>query len=462
MLHWARHSLTVRIIALIMLAQASMIAFTYFYQERDLQLYEPSELTLEQVVPTLKYVYTEANSDGILLAQYDWRQEVFLDDIIQKNKRFWFRIETSKEEYLSGSIPSELLATRLSKIQTDDQMVCQERTTVRNKGNIQFVENLDTCSNKEMVRITAGGLEPGFIPKAIYYPSTLSDYIYLQPLLVMLTLVFLATPVLVYLTARPLLRASERAKKLSPHDIEYRIPEEEVASEVRGFVASINAALNRLQEGYLRERRFRDAMAHELRTPLTILRGRLEEVAKGALKDKLIGDVGRMQRIITRLLEFSRAMAYDEKNSEYDASKVARAACADIANYALDCNFDIELKDNTQGNSWNVRSQTALRLIIHNLVTNAIEHSHGKLVRVTIEPNNMILVEDDGTGLPELVSSGLGTPYKPTNGMEAGSNFGLGLSIVVEIIRFLDAKIRYSRSDLGGSQFLLRFADKKT
>src|SRR4051794_34311004 len=55
-------------------------------------------------------------------------------------------------------------------------------------------------------------------------------------------------------------------------------PSQAADDELRRLARTLNRMLDRLQDGYARERAFVDDAAHELRTPLTMLRGELELV----------------------------------------------------------------------------------------------------------------------------------------------------------------------------------------
>ncbi len=63
----------------------------------------------------------------------------------------------------------------------------------------------------------------------------------------------------------------------------------------------MNAALDRLDQGYERRQRFLVDAAHELRTPIAILQTRLEGLAPGADKSRLLADVARLSTLAEQL-----------------------------------------------------------------------------------------------------------------------------------------------------------------
>src|SRR5262249_33504678 len=73
---------------------------------------------------------------------------------------------------------------------------------------------------------------------------------------------------------RPLLNASEMAKKINPKRTDVRLPPEEIPKEILPLVQAVNQALDRLEAGFRVQRAFTAARVHELRTPLTTLRPR--------------------------------------------------------------------------------------------------------------------------------------------------------------------------------------------
>jgi two-component system sensor histidine kinase TctE len=69
----------------------------------------------------------------------------------------------------------------------------------------------------------------------------------------------------------PLDELSALATKINPGNTELRLPHKGIPREILPLVNSINSALDRLDDGFRRQREFNANAAHQLRTPLAVL-----------------------------------------------------------------------------------------------------------------------------------------------------------------------------------------------
>ncbi|MGB1111140.1 MAG: sensor histidine kinase, partial [Gammaproteobacteria bacterium] len=111
-----------------------------------------------------------------------------------------------------------------------------------------------------------------------------------------------------------------------------------------------------------------------------------------------------------------------------------------------------------------------LRQMLHNMIKNAQEAGEtegqepgiSSLVRITTRCSETqrwgrfveLIIEDDGPGLGDDVTSNLYEPYV-TNKTKGT---GLGLAIVKKIVEEHNGRIRHDRSPLGGVRFSIQFA----
>src|SRR6516162_3410891 len=145
-------------------------------------------------------------------------------------------------------------------------------------------------------------------------------------------LLLLAIDIVIFRRAlRPLLNASEMAKKISPNRTDVRLPPEEIPKEILPLVQAVNQALDRLEAGFRMQREFTADAAHELRTPLTILRSRVDTLADRGVSKALHQDIEGMARIISQLLDIAELESFSiDPHEKADL----RTICAEVAEFA--------------------------------------------------------------------------------------------------------------------------------
>lgn len=160
-------------------------------------------------------------------------------------------------------------------------------------------------------------------------------------ILVMSLVAIAAVSALGWILARrslqPVDRLSLHARTIGADNLSTRLPTGELPVELSGLVLSLNAALDRVEDAYLRLFSFSSDVAHELRTPLANLIGatqvalsrprpapELEEVLQSNLEE-----LDRLRRIISDMLFLARA-----DQGELAANLVASSLAAETAKTA--------------------------------------------------------------------------------------------------------------------------------
>ena len=257
---------------------------------------------------------------------------------------------------------------------------------------------------------------------------------------------------------RPLLNASELAKKINPRRTDIRLPLEEMPKEILPLVQAVNQALDRLEAGFRVQREFTADAAHELRTPLTILRSRVDTLADRGISKVLHKDIEGMARIVNQLLDIAELETFSIDPLE---KADLRAICAEVAEFAaplaLAQGKNIALSGSDAA-VWVNGNPEMLSRAIRNLVENAINYSPpGTTVEIVVEDSGMVRVLDEGPGIKEderelIFQRFWRRDRRRTEGA------GLGLSIVQRIADTHAATISVENRPTGGARFSLRFA----
>ncbi len=276
--------------------------------------------------------------------------------------------------------------------------------------------------------------------------------VFILPAIVLMTLAtVLATPLVVRRALAGLSQAAAQAARIDVDDRTARLPLADVPSEVLPLVTAVNAALDRLDQGYERRQRFLVDAAHELRTPIAILQTRLDGLPAGADKVRLLADLGRLSTLAEQLLDLQRVGHCDAPLAQVDLVALCRTGVADLAPLAIAAGFDLSFEAGP-AKAPVLGDALALDRVLVNLVQNAIAHagSGGRIVVQVPEPGVMEVL-DNGPGIPADVRAHVFEPFQRLHPRATGA--GLGLHLVAEIVRMHRGTVTVGDAPEGGAWF---------
>lgn len=290
--------------------------------------------------------------------------------------------------------------------------------------------------------------------------STLSDHaatLYLRAGTVTVVIALLTFAVTVYLTIRRLLRplssVSRAAMKIGPRTVSARLRDDALPSELLPLIASFNAVLARLENGYRVQQEFLAAAAHELKTPLALLQAEIE-LGGAADPALLLRDTAMMARQVHQLLHLAEVSEdHNYRPTPMQLWTVLLDAADYLARLADQHGVAIEFTaDATSRDAIVVADASAVFVLAKNLLENAIHHSPpGAVVQLTMYAGGFS-VSDQGVGIAVEDHDRLFERFwRGTTGTDGGA--GLGLAICMEICTAHGWSIRIAEGDGPGATF---------
>jgi signal transduction histidine kinase len=262
-------------------------------------------------------------------------------------------------------------------------------------------------------------------------------------LLALVTLMILFSVFAVWTITRPLRRIASAAMT-ADISVGPALFVERGSVEIVALARALNGMQTRISAMVDARTRMLRGVSHDLRTPLTRLRLRVERVPQEDIREALLADVERIDRLLKESLSYLRDNHRSESFERADLASVVKTVCDEFADTGHQIVY-----------SGPARLIASFKpLAITRAVTNLCENAtkFGDTVRVELGSSAgmaTIDVIDDGPGIPVEHRSRVLEPFYKVDAARGGTSvgFGLGLSIVAEIVQghhatleFLDRK----------------------
>ncbi|MBR0898806.1 HAMP domain-containing histidine kinase [Bradyrhizobium tropiciagri] len=366
----------------------------------------------------------------------------------------WFIIRDTEGHQLSeGVVPTQFapIASALDHV-SEARLKWNAAEAMRPAGLVKWV---DTSAGR--VQILTGTYGELSMWRALESTPLLFLNMIL-PIVVLMTLATLvATPFVVRRAMNGLAQVAAQAERIDIDQRGVQLPLDNVPVEITPLVKAINAALDRLDKGYERHRRFLADAAHELRTPIAILSTRVASLQAGPEKTHLLEDATRLSVMAGQLLDLQRLDQHTDTFGPVNLVGVARQVVLDLAPLAFAAGYDMSFEQ--EGETIVVTGdQTALERALTNLVQNAIDHGQRRgaiLVRVTT--TGRIEVCDDGDGVQPDARQQILEPFRRLH--PGGRGAGLGLDLVQTIMRLHGGRIEVDQAPSGGACMRMVFPE---
>ena len=232
----------------------------------------------------------------------------------------------------------------------------------------------------------------------------------------------------------PVRRLTRRLSDIQPGQRKIRIADEFSSSEIGDIAVAIDGYLQRLDQFVEREQSFSAAASHELRTPLSIIMGAIDILDAQQKNPVSTRAVTRIQRACADMHAFIEASLFLAREGTQSISEQQTANIEDIVQGLVEDNLP-QLEQAAISLNVDIvtplilnQPPSILQITIGNILRNAIEHSAGKSIAITLE-NNKLTISDTGEGIakdnmPHIFDASFTTKTGGT---------GLGLNLVKRI-----------------------------
>lgn len=225
--------------------------------------------------------------------------------------------------------------------------------------------------------------------------------------------------------SRPMIKLGQAAERLGLGQPQAPLPEKG-PKEVRQTIQAFNQMQERLQKQISDRSLMLAAVSHDLRTPITTLRLRAEYIEDEDIRSKTLATLAEMEAILSATLSFARDEAADEQVRETNLAALIQSLVDDHKDLGGDISY-------LGPDKLIYRCRpVSLRRAINNVLENALRYADAAEVSlVETETGILIIVADEGPGIPEDKLSEVCTPFYRLEASRNKSTGGTGLGLAV-------------------------------
>ena len=192
-------------------------------------------------------------------------------------------------------------------------------------------------------------------------------------------------------------------------------------------------------------------ISHDLRTPLTRIKLQITFIKDQNITKKLSGDVQEMEKMLNEYLQFANSRSV-EKTETINITELVGETLKKYDNQ----NITAELSEGIYMDG----RKNLIQRCLNNLIDNAIKYATKLHVQLNKSENNIIIMlDDDGPGIPEDEYNNVFKPFYKINKSrgDSKSSVGLGLSIASDVIRSHGGNIKLEKSPEKGLRIKIFF-----
>lgn len=275
----------------------------------------------------------------------------------------------------------------------------------------------------------------------------------------------------------PVKQITSEVNEISAQNLSRRIATSGATDEWNNLTTTLNMLLNRLQESFDMQRRFIANASHELSTPLTSIASQLEvslqrDRDEGYYKkvmQSISDDTRRMGKLVQTLLEFAKASGnpggLEIKPVRIDEIILRLPAEILLRNRQYSVALVFDKLPEKEDDLIIFGNEALLFTAISNIVTNGCKYSENHRAIVSLETkdgNTVIIVTDEGWGIPDQQLVNIFEPFFRINENTESGGFGLGLSLAQKIIKLHNGSIEVASRVSEGTTFIISLPSART
>ena len=289
----------------------------------------------------------------------------------------------------------------------------------------------------------------------------------------LLILSYLLLAVLILAWSKPLwrdlttlIRMTEQVSKSTP-ELKGDIAKHSVLQPMHQALIQMSA---RISELMAIQKQMIHAVSHDIRTPLARMKFSLAMLDTSVdkypelktTKQSLSSDISDIEELINNLLSFGRI---ESNKIELDKQEVDLSTLVENLVEKLEPLTHSKLTTHIQPNINYFCDGHLLERAIQNLIANAQKYGNSQ-VTVSLqqsETDTVIIIEDDGSGIPEQQKEQVLQPFTrlEESRNKSSGGFGLGLAIVSRIIQWHQGTLIIGESELGGAKVQIKLLNVK-
>lgn len=306
--------------------------------------------------------------------------------------------------------------------------------------------------------------------------SKMNDYL-LYTTVIVLLISLLLSGILSTFHVRRIKRLQEATSLVAHGDYSIRLPSSnfdeisELAGDFNSMVEQLNNSMAEIESLENRRRQFMTDVSHELRTPLTTIRGIIEgmnnDMITEAEKEKGLelasNETRRLIRLVNENLDYEkiRSNQIELRKQDIQLSELLEIIKDQLSGTASERNNTIIVTANPTLTLF--ADYDRLTQILINITKNSIQFTENGQISLRAfdsETEVIIEIEDTGTGIdPDDIEKIWSRFYKAIVSRTTNpyGEFGLGLSIVKQLVMLHNGKIDVTSERGKGTRFTIRF-----